>query len=379
MAQKTSILYIISNLSLGGMERSLYYLLKYSDRSLFTISVWSLSARRQELVSPIRALGIDVHVWGIEKVNSWDTMTKLPALVQDLRARRPQVVVCYSFDAELVGVPLGRLLGVPVVLTTRRDMGDWERADSQLKYRKWLDPWTARIVAVSDRVKAAVVAHEGVAPNRVRTIYNGIDETFFDTPAAGHTRQAWNIDPDDVVVTLVGNVVYEVKGHRHFIEAARLVLAAEPHVTFVVVGYADRTTALFKELDAVIRRLGMEKKIHFTGPTGNVPELIALSDICVNASLSEGMSNAVLEYMALGKPVVVTDVGGNPEVVVDGLNGLVVPPADAPALADALLKLVRDRKLRIVMGDHGRERQRKEFTAKRMAGEYEKLYWELLE
>jgi len=120
--------------------------------------------------------------------------------------------------------------------------------------------------------------------------------------------------------------------------------------------------------------MGIKNNVLFLGERKDVSSLLAIADICVLPSLSEGMSNAILEYMAAGKPVIATDVGGNPELVKNGFNGLLVEKEDAQGLKEALLKLIQDKEKRQIMGQNGLSRVKAEFTMEAMMAQYEKLY-----
>ena len=164
------------------------------------------------------------------------------------------------------------------------------------------------------------------------------------------------------------------RGNEQLLEAAALVRQAIPSATLVVVGDGPLRPAL----EARAQELGLNGSVRFLGAVPQAARLIPHFDVFVLSSVWEGMSNSLLEAMAAGRPVVATRVGGNPEVVVDGETGLLVPPRDARALADATVRLLRDRELARRFGDAGRRRVESQFTLERMVHRMEDLYDDLL-
>jgi glycosyltransferase involved in cell wall biosynthesis len=164
------------------------------------------------------------------------------------------------------------------------------------------------------------------------------------------------------------------KGIRHLIEATPYILESAPDAHVVIAGDGP----LRAELEANADALGVRDRVLFLGSRADTIELMAAFDVFVLPSVVEGMSNALLEAMAVGRPVVVTDVGGNPEVVVDGETGLVVPPADPHQLAASIVKLLEAPELAAEMGAAGRRRVLEHYQIDVMTRRIEELYEELL-
>jgi glycosyltransferase involved in cell wall biosynthesis len=170
--------------------------------------------------------------------------------------------------------------------------------------------------------------------------------------------------------------LFPYKGHRDLIAAASLVVLAVPAVRFLLVGRdAGEMDALRKEVSS----LGLERHVLFAGERAEAARIIASSTLVVHPSHEEGFSNTILEAMAAGKAVVATRVGGIPEAVVDGETGLLVPPHDPPALADALLSLLRNPSRAEEMGTAATRRVRDDFSAGKMVSAIEQAYMELLD
>jgi len=165
----------------------------------------------------------------------------------------------------------------------------------------------------------------------------------------------------------------DVKDHPTFLRAARRVYGELPHCSFLLVGEGERMEAL----RTLAAELGLMENVYFLGRCERIADVLSVSDVCVLSSKAEGFSNAILESMRAGLPMVVTDVGGNAEAVVDGRTGFVVPPADPAALAEALLLVAEDPALRRRFGEAGRERVTTHFTLDACVAKYRALYDEL--
>ncbi|MGH7393317.1 MAG: glycosyltransferase, partial [Candidatus Rokuibacteriota bacterium] len=229
-----------------------------------------------------------------------------------------------------------------------------------------------RVLASGEAVKAIVVA-AGVAPERVVSVPAGIDTTRFHGGVSGKTVR----DELGLAGPLVGLVadIRGSKGHRYFLEAARRVLAARPDARFLVVGHGVG----FDDVRRRVRELGLEREVVLTGFRRDVPEVMAALDVLVLPSIkSEATSQVIPQAFAVGTPVVATAVGGIPEVVRDGATGRLVPPADVPALAAAILDLLADPDAGLAMARAGQALVRERFTVDAMMERTTGVYRNLL-
>lgn len=231
------------------------------------------------------------------------------------------------------------------------------------------------MVAVSEDIRRFLVKRVGVNERLITTIYNGIEPREYrsDHRAREVIRRELGLTEGRPVLGTVGNL-YPVKGHVYLVRAMAAVAAKRPDAVCLILGRGQ----LLEQLRHTATELGIDHHVMFLGFREDVPALLRAMDIFVLPSLSEGLSLALLEAMAAGKAVVATNVGGNPEVVLDRQTGLLVPSEDAPALADAILLLLRDPALAERLGESGRIRVDKEFSVTAMAQRYDALYGELL-
>ncbi len=258
----------------------------------------------------------------------------------------------------------GRLLRRPVVWHVRVADGDG-----------LLDRVLMRLASAVIVNSHAVGRRFGWAPSgKVRCIHNGVDLARFTPrpPEAGY-RRALGLPEGGPVVASIGRFV-PYKGYAHLIEAAALVARARPDAHWLLVGEGEQRG----ELERRCRTLGMDGKIHFTGWREDVPEILAASDVFVMPSLAEHFGRVLVEAMAMGKPLVATDAGGTPEIVLHGETGLLVPPGRPEPLAGAVLALLNDSARAERLGTAGCRRARAAFSLARHAASVEALYEELL-
>jgi len=370
------LLFVIDNLRPGGAQKALLALCRALRSTRATPTVWRLGGS-SEIEGDFREMGVPVLGGRPASVRA---PLQVLALSRYIRHEPVALVQTFLFHSDVAGRAAawwaarrhGRPLPVVVssIRATNRRNRPW-----QFALERWTARWADAFTAVSARTLEFAVEHEGVVRERAVVIPNGIDvDEWSSLPSRAEARSALGLPPDAWIVGTVGRLHVQ-KGHRYLIEAAAKVVALVPDALFVVAGYGPERRAL----EARARGLGVADRIRFLGYRSDVRRVLAALDAFVLASLWEGMSNAVLEAMAAGLPVVATAVDGNLEQVADGETGLLIPPADAGALAGALLRLHRDRESATEMGRRGRERVARDFTLGRMVDDTLDLYARLLE
>ena len=240
-----------------------------------------------------------------------------------------------------------------------------------LKYRYRTDA----VVAVSESVRQELLA-SGVPASKLVTIYGGVDINRFHPGLDGEgVRDDLKIPAEALVITKVAHV-REWKGYEIFLQAAAVVAAAEPRAIFVGVGKGTGETP---ELDRLVRELHLGERVRWAGFREDLPQMLAAADICVHAATAgEGVTGVVREALAMAKPVVVTDVGGNRELVIDGETGLLVPPRDPARLAAGILTLMRSPTHARSLGWAGRRMVERSFSHDVKAERVEQLYRQIL-
>jgi glycosyltransferase involved in cell wall biosynthesis len=336
------------------------------DRDPFALTVACLYGGDGPIANEIRALGIPVLDLGMASKWRWDAFWRLYHL---LRRERPTILHTWLFHANIPGRVLGRLAGIPIVISGERTMG------MESRWRYWLNRLTApiadRVTCVSPQVADFVVNHIGIPQDKVVTIPNGIEVPDVERPAAGRqARIKLGLPTDQVMVGTVARLD-PVKRLDVLLQALRWL----PDAYAVIIGDGPERARLM----ALSEGLGLTGRVRFPGQQGDIWRWLAALDVFALSSDWEGMSNALLEAMAAGLPVVATEVGGTPDVVVNGATGLLVPPRDPTALAEAIVSLLNDADLRHRMGQTGRERVVQYFSAEQMVERTQALYEKLLD
>ncbi len=366
------IAYFIDHLKVGGAQRHLVEILRRLDRQRFAPQVWTLRGEG-ELIQEAEQLAIPVRSFGLgPRLQDLRTVALLRRAAQTLRREHVQIVHTYLSFANIVGTLAAALARVPVLLVSKRSLDSYPK-----KFEAWshwaINRFADKVVANADAVKDFVVKTEGCPADKIVVIPNGVNDEFATNGSRGQERAAFGFKPDEQVVGTLGRLAWK-KGQEYFLEAAAIVLRTEPRVTFALVGDGP----LRSQLEEKTRELGIASQVKFLGQRLNSQAMISLFDIFVLPSVIEGMPNALLEAMALGKPVVVTEAGGNAEVVQHEGTGLVVPIRNAEAMAQAVIRLLRDKASAQRFADAARQSVRQHFSFRHTLQAMETLYEEML-
>ena len=274
----------------------------------------------------------------------------------------------FNYRRDARDVSAAREAGVPVILTGRVNVREW---DPELRAQDWeleRNRETKRIVAVGNVVADVCASVEGVSRDNITVIHNGVE-----IPGATNGTPAFrrNFPPGALLIGFVANYRPE-KDHQTLLEAFRRVLDCSPGAYLVCCGLNVR--GLKQRLEDMVRELHLEERVKLLDSQESVSDVYRSLDLYVQSSTHEGFSNAIVEAMAHGLAVVATSVGGNPEAVMDGVTGLLVPPKDPARLAEAILELLGDPDRRHSFGRAGRERACRHFSLKAMLEGHARLY-----
>jgi len=313
-------------------------------------------------------------------------LAALRDLVQLIRRERFAVVHTHTSKAGLLGRLASWLCGVPVTVHTPHGtvLHDIYLTPRQQALAAWVKRRAARIsdaiITVSDSERDGYLGWRIAPTGKFHTIYSGMDYSRFcragvPMPAAGRRglRSSFGLTEDDLVVLLPARYVPE-KGHCFFFAAAEQVMEAMPQARIVLAGDGP----LASQISDLRAASAFPQRIHLLGFRSDVLELMRAADVVVSASLSEGLPRAVVEALLLERPVVGTDAGGTREVLLDRLTGVLVPCADAGALAEGILYLLRRPHEAARMASAGREHVTPRFEARTMVERIERLYQECL-
>jgi glycosyltransferase involved in cell wall biosynthesis len=302
---------------------------------------------------------------------------QLRRFVTLLRSRKIDVIQSHDFYTNVFGMIGAALVGVRGRVAARRETSG-VRTSAQQKVEKFAYKLSHAIVANAEAVKQKLV-QEGISESKVVTIHNGLDLKRIATPS-GVERDAivaslnLPLDRPRRFVTIVANFRHSVKDHPTFLRAASRVQALVPDSGFILAGEGER----IESMQCLAADLGLTGNTFFIGRCERVSDLLSISDVCVLSSVAEGFSNAILEYMGAGRPVVATDVGGAREAIRAGVTGFLVPPKDPGAMADCIVELLIDSKRAAAMGENGRRVVLEQFSCEAQLEHTESLYERLL-
>lgn len=258
---------------------------------------------------------------------------------------RADVVHTYFPISNIIGVLCAKAAGVPVIFSSRRDYGHWI-TPAYLRVTKFANRFLSGVITNSPEVGRFTVKEEGVSSGAVSVIYNGVDISALQRKGAGDgTRERLGIPPCWKVITLVANY-RPIKRHDTLLDAFALLSKNRPDVCLLFVGAEVSGEPARDSVIAHALKHGLSDRLFMDQAVGNIQDFLAITSIGVNSSESEGMSNAVIEYMAAGVPVVVSNGGGNPDLVQHEVDGLVFPVGDSVALSVCLERLLDDQGLR---------------------------------
>jgi glycosyltransferase involved in cell wall biosynthesis len=297
-------------------------------------------------------------------------------LTEAIRRNKPDIVHGLLFWAYILGGACAWLAGTGAIVASRRSLGIFkERKPHYLLAERLVNACTTLVIANSEAVRRDTLQREKLSPSKVVVIHNGIDISGFSAiPRKDMLADTDLTEGAGPVVAVVANF-HAYKGHGFFLDAWTCVVGQIPAAVALLIGGGP----LQKYYEDHVARAGLHQAVRFLGARRDVPELLAAVDLVVHPSLQEGFSNAILEAMAAGKPVIATAVGGNAEAVVHGETGLLVPPRSSQALAQAMIGLLTDPERCAKMGKAGRARVEQRFTLAGMVRSYEQVYEELLD
>jgi glycosyltransferase involved in cell wall biosynthesis len=360
--------YFIDHLKVGGAQRHLVELFSGLDRQRFAPQV-CVAKGGGALVPLIERMGIPVRTFGVAgSLAHPATLAGLVATARRLRAERVHVVHGYLYEGNILGVLAGRLAGTPVRLASKRSLDRYPRR-SQRTATRLANAWAHRIVCNADAVSRFVLEEERPATAKLVVIPNGI--RFATAPMA--SERPAGVPSGVKLVGAVGRLNWK-KAYHHLLDAAARVRAVRDDVEFVVVGDGP----MRGEVEAEATRLGIRPYVHLLGEIRDARSLMRSFDVFVMSSVIEGMPNVLLEALSAERPVVVTGVGGIPEIVAHEKSGLVVPPGDPGALAAGVLRLLANPTEAAAFGSAGRRTVESRFSVPAMVESFTRLYEECL-
>lgn len=400
---KKKILVLISNLDVGGMEMDLLRNMPAVSRESFEIVVFPIdypgalapamaqqgvrvvgyapsSMSGNERGEPQRGQGAVIHLrLGVLKTG-FRTLLQIFRVAKLIRSEGVDAVHCFLPKAYFVGMLAAWLSSCRYRVMSRVNLNIYMEKHRLLGWleRKFLHRSVTRIAGNSMAILEEL-KEEGVPPQKLCLLYNGIDASKFRDVRKNRDvlRHKFGLLPDELLITVVGNL-HSYKGHQDFLEALLIVRESLPGKWVVWIAGRDESGNQTR-YEAWCENHNLDSKVFFLGARSDIPALLAAADLHVHPSHQEGLPNSVLEAMASGLPVIATAVGGIPELIEDNVSGCLVPPRSPAALAATLLRLLKDVEAREKIGSAASERVAHDFSIEASVHSYERLYGELFD
>jgi glycosyltransferase involved in cell wall biosynthesis len=358
----------------GGAEKQLYFLASSLNPKNIRSFVVQLTPDNSLPVTTGNVGDLELFHFPTRKLYNLAGIWQLGRLSLLAKSKKVDILHTFFEKSEVMGWLAMRLSGIPVWITSRRDLG-FKRKKIYEKVFRFASKDCKKCTANCHAVKDQMIQQENLPSEKIEVIYNGIDFSGYQEALKDKfLRVELGIVDGTPLVGLIANFNFEIKGHVYFLGAAKKILEKVPNVKFVLVGDGP----LRPRYEEVAQELNLNNNVYFLGKRTDVPTIISNLDVSVLSSTNEGFSNVIMESMAAGKPVVATNVGGSREMVTDGVTGYLVPPADSQSMANAIIDLLENPDKAMAMGSAGRDVVKERFTVKTMVKKYEELYFSLL-
>lgn len=375
-SKKINISYVVPMLHVGGAERQLCELVKNLDKEKFRPIVCCIMEKGyffEELQKhSIEACCLNAK----SKRNLISHLITILRLITLMRREKVKVVQTWGFNAGVLGKVAAKIAKVPVMVNIEHSTGEWQESHFKNLINRILLLVTDKTISVAERQKQFLVRNKGYDVNKVEVIYNGVDLSYYDLSKSRFTLRAELAIPPNAPVVGILAALRPEKAHTVFLQAAKKVLEIMPATYFLIVGDGQER----ERLEHFSEELGISKRVIFTGFRADTVDILQLFDVSVLSSFPvvETFPMTILESMAMAKPVVVTDVGGLSEMVINDRTGLVVPPNNPELLAKGIIRILKDPVLARKMGEAGRKLIEENFTIEKMVEGYQMLYERLL-
>jgi L-malate glycosyltransferase len=380
---RVRLLKFMTGFGLGGTEQHLVNLFHGLDHSRFAFELACMK-RSGHFLREFEERHIPIGEYPVKNLYGLGTIKQRLRFAHSLTAGKIAIVHSYNFYANVFAVPAARFARTPVVLASIRDIGAY-LTPRQQSVQRHVCRLADGVLVNAEAVRRWLV-NDGYDDSKISVIHNGLDLKRFESrPAGPSLRRELGLTDGAPLVALLARID-PVKRVEDFLEAAALVAARFEGTRFIVVGDEIATGGTGQndgqygqQMESLANRLGLSRRVIFTGVRFDVPRVLADVAVSVLPSTSEGLSNTILESMAAGIPVVATAVGGTPELVDDGVTGFLVAPRNPAALAQAIGHLLEHPEQAKRMGCAGRDKVVRMFSLDKMINAQERLYEQLID
>lgn len=369
MQKQIKIAHILHSMRVAGAEKVVYDIATGLNGS-FKFCVFCLDSVGQ-LGEELRQKGVRVKAFDRKPGVDFSLIKKL---AREIRENKIDIVHAHQYTPYFYGATAAILAGKTRIIFTEHgrhypDKRRWKR----VIFNKFLNLFTDSITGVSDFSRNSLVDYEAFPKDKIKVIYNGIHTELFDIEIDKEAkRKELGLNSKDKVIGIIARLE-PVKDHKMLLNAFAEVIRKIPEAKLLIIGDGQ----LRKDLEDLADKLNISGAVKFLGVRRDISELLKILDIFVLSSLSEAASVTIIEAMVAELPIVATNVGGNPEIIVNGKTGLLVPRGDAHVIAEALIEILRNPDKAKTMGSAGKQMANELFTLDKMLKSYSELYYSL--
>jgi len=373
--RKIKCLYIIDRLvGFAGTEKHLYLISTHLNRKEnFSCRIVAFNTN-QSIIRVFAKENVTVRSFNLEKIYDIPALKKFINLFSFIKSYRPDIVQTFHFMSDTFGVCAAKLAGVPLIISSRRDMG-YLKNKRHIYLNRLINPFIHKFMSVSNSVRQNLSKVEKIPLEKIKTIYNGVDLNNYqlrdNAKKAGRTKLG--IKKNAFVLGIIC-ILRPEKDIHFFLKAISELNSQIKDLTALIIGDGP----MADELIQYSKKIGISDKTHFAGYVYDCRDYLAAMDILCVTSWTEGFSNVILEGMAMGKPVVATNVGGNPEQIVDSVTGILFNSGDIQSFVRSVIRLNDSPELCKAMGIEGRKRVEKYHSFSKNCQNLESFYRELL-
>ncbi len=373
------LLKVMTTCSSGGTEGQVLKLMRNLDRRQFDLRFACLQ-KHGDILADFEQLNVPINEYQIKSLYRPETFWRQLQFAADMRKNRIHIVHSYNFYANMIAIPAARIAGVPLVLASIRDRGVY-LSPAKKRAQKWVCRLADKLLVNADAIRDWLL-EQGYSDEKIVVIKNGIDLSLYTTTESCLPLRAELGIPESAPIVVMLSRLNPQKGVDEFIRAAALLRGLHPEAYFLIVGakmqYYDgvfsQDSDYLRQLRKRVVELGVADRVIFSGQRKNTAEILMAATVSVLPSHSEGLSNTLLESMAAGTAIVATNVGGTPELVKHGVNGLLVPVRSPLHLAEAIGNILDSAALAKRLGDAGRTMACSSFSLEKMLAETQSLY-----
>lgn len=363
------VLHITFDMAIGGTEQVIRQLVENTDPKQFTPSIICIDGNIGALGQQLQQ-NIKINYLTRQTGFDWQLIIQLR---KHIKEQNIDIVHCHQYSPYIYGLFSAIGTGTAVIFTEHGrfypDTYKWKR----YLINPILSLFTDHIISISEATKEALVRYENFPKRKIRVIYNGLHKNDKQELCTDQIKEDLNLKDDTIIFGTISRLD-PIKNQKMMISAFQLAKGKCPNIKLLIVG--DGPMRL--ELETHAKNIGVDGDVIFTGFITNPQSYFKLIDIFLLSSLSEGTSMTILEAMAFSKPCIVTDAGGNPELVINKETGLVTKNNDSMGFSEAISSLARDAKKRKSLGHNGKSRFLKLFTEQHMVNAYQSTYREAI-